>query len=300
MSDENEIKRNPPVQSPILPKELKLDSEFQFDCHQGIACFNACCKNIDITLTPYDIIRLKNRLGLDSREFVARYTTPFAMDHHNLPGLKMVTKPNLTECVHLTEEGCGVYEDRPVACRYYALGSMAIRKKESSNVDDIYFIVKEAHCLGHSESRRQTVADYRHEQGIERYDEMNHEWYDVILKKRSGGPTVGAPSERSLQLFDLCSYDMDSFAEFIQSDGFQAIFSISNEETSTLLEDEEKRLQFAMRFLKQVLFGERTLPVSHHARERRISERKAVWTKRKKEAVRQWRAQQEEDKRLKD
>ena len=44
----------PPAGSPIRPVELRDDSTFQFRCHPGIACFNACCKDIDITLTPYD------------------------------------------------------------------------------------------------------------------------------------------------------------------------------------------------------------------------------------------------------
>ena len=125
---------------------------------------------------------------------------------------------------------------------------------------------------------------------------MNREWYEIILKKRSSGPTVGAPSQRSLQMFDMCSYDMDSFAQFIQSSGFQSIFTVSEEETRMLLEDEEKLLQFSMRFLKQVLYGEMTIPVGEKAREQRISERKEAWTVRKEEAARQWREQQEEDK----
>lgn len=300
MSDEHHTRRGAPVQSPIQPKELGLESEFQFDCHKGIACFNACCKNIDITLTPYDIIRLKNSLGLDSKEFVARYTTPFAMDHHDMPGLKMVTKPDSTECIHLTEEGCGVYEDRPAACRYYALGSMGVRKKDSSSVDDIYFIVKEQHCLGHFEPRKQTVAQYRREQGIEKYDEMNRDWRDIVLKKRSSGPTVGAPSARSMQLFDMCSYDMDSFAEFIRSQGFQSMFTISDEQVRALQDDEELRLLFAMRFLKQVLFGEMTIPMREKAREQRVAEREAVWTRRREQAVKQWREQQEEGKFVED
>ncbi len=295
--DTQDVKQGVPVESPIQPQELNVDSEFQFHCHKGIACFNACCKNIDITLTPYDVIRLKNRLAIDSKEFVARYTMPFAMDYHNMPGLKMITKPGTTECVHLTKDGCGVYEDRPAACRYYALGNMGVRKKESASVDDIYFVVKEEHCLGHFEPKKQTVAEYRREQGIEKYDEMNREWRDIILKKRSSGPTVGAPSERSLQLFDMCSYDMDSFAEFVQSKGFRSVFDISDNEVDELVKDEDKRLQFAMRFLKQVLFGRSTIPLKEGARNRRIAERKDIWLQRKEEAVEQWRRQQEEDKR---
>ena len=296
MVDEHEIKAGIPTQSPIQPQELHADSEFQFNCHKGIACFNACCKNIDITLTPYDIIRLKKRLGIDSKEFVAKYTLPFAMDYHDMPGLKMVTKPGTTECVHLAPQGCSVYEDRPAACRYYALGSMGVRKKESAKVDDIYFIVKEEHCLGHNEPHKQTVAEYRQNQGIDKYDEMNREWRDIILKKRSSGPTVGAPSERSLQLFDMCSYDMDSFIEFIQSKSFRNIFSISDNETKELIDSEEKRLHFAMRFLKQILFGEMTIPMHENAADRRIVERKQIWTQRKQEAAKKWREQQEKNK----
>ena len=32
---------------------------------------------------------------------------------------------------------------------------------------------REPHCLGHEEPEEQTVAEYREEQGIEPYDEMN-------------------------------------------------------------------------------------------------------------------------------
>ena len=63
------------------------------------------------------------------------------------------SKTGTSECIHLTAEGCSVYEDRPAVCRYYALGSMGVRKKEASSVDDIYFVVKEDHCLGHNEPK---------------------------------------------------------------------------------------------------------------------------------------------------
>jgi len=73
----------------VIPVQLNLDDKFKFRCHQGIACFNKCCENIDILLTPYDILRLKNRLGISSREFIDAYTTDFAMDGQGTPGLKL-------------------------------------------------------------------------------------------------------------------------------------------------------------------------------------------------------------------
>ncbi len=262
---------NIPYQSPIDPVELTLDTEIQFHCHKGISCFNACCRNIDITLTPYDVLKLKRRLELSSSEFVSTYTVPFAMDYHDMPGLKMATRPNTPECIFLEEGGCGVYEDRPAACRYYALGSMGVRKKDESRVEDVYFIVKEDHCLGHQEPRRLSVGEYRQEQGCEEYDEANRAWRDIILKKRSSGPTVGAPSERSLQLFDMCSYDMDSFREFIQTEGFEKVFELSEKEKKVLVDDEDELFQFACRFLKQVLYGEQSIPTRENAKQSRLN-----------------------------
>lgn len=264
------MQNQPPYQSPIRPIELDLDDEIQFRCHKQISCFNVCCKNIDLPLTPYDILRLKRRLGMDSSDFVGRYTTPYPMDYHDLPGLKMNVKPGTTECVFLAEEGCTVYTDRPAVCRYYALGSMGVRKKDAAEVENIYFIVKENHCRGHDEPHRLTVADYRREQGVDRYDEMNEQWRDIILKKRSSGPTVGRPTDRSMQLFDMCSYDIDKFREFIQTPGFLEIYDLSDEQLSNLLQDEEELLRFSMRFLKQILYGIMTIPTKPDAREKRL------------------------------
>ena len=283
--DPNEIRDNIPYQSPIQPRELTLESPFQFRCHKNIACFNACCKSIDITLTPYDILRLKRALEIRSKEFVARYTIPFEMDAHGMPGLKMLTKPASGECTFLGDQGCTVYADRPAACRYYALGNMAVRKKDSAEVEDVFFVVKEPHCLGHEENQTQTVAEYRRDQGVDTYDDMNREWRDIILKKRSSGPTIGKPSERSLQLFDMCSYDMDSFREFIASDGFCDLFDIDDHKRRELDADEDALLKFSLRFLKQVLFGEATIPVKDGAREQRMSQRGEIWEKRRAEEV---------------
>jgi hypothetical protein len=114
---------------------------------------------------------------------------------------------------------------------------------------------------------------------------MNREWRDIVLKKRSSGPTIGKPSERSLQLFDMCSYDMDSFREFIAGDGFRNMFDIDDDIRRKLNSDEDELLKFSLRFLKQVLFGEATIPVKDSAREQRISQRAELWEQRREEEV---------------
>lgn len=257
---------NDPVpRSAIEPVQLGLDDEFRFRCHKAIPCFNKCCHNADVMLTPYDIVRLRRRLGVTARELIDTATTDYAMDAHGMPGLKLATRPDSPACVFLTPQGCGVYEDRPSACRYYALGLLSMRKKDAAHEEDTYFAVKEDHCLGHFENHVQTVRQYRGAQGIEEYDRMNREWRQIVLKKRSAGPAMGAPSPRSLELFFLASYDIDGFQAYVSSPGFRELFDLDDAFHDQLLADEEKLLLFAYRYLKQALFGEVTIPVKAKA-----------------------------------
>ena len=80
-----------PFKSSILPKLLDEGTKLRFRCYKGISCFNACCKRADVTLAPYDIIRLKRRLGMSSTDFLAKHTVPFEMDADGLMGVKLKT-----------------------------------------------------------------------------------------------------------------------------------------------------------------------------------------------------------------
>jgi len=255
--------------STIIPVQLGLHDKFQFRCHKGIACFNKCCENIDILLTPYDVLRLKNHFGIASREFIDLYTRDCELDGHGMPGLKLRTRDNSTACINLTAQGCGVYVDRPAACRYYALGLVSMRKKDTAHDEDWFFTVREEHCLGHLEPIVQTVCAYRQEQGIDLYDDVNREWRQIVLKKRSAGPTLGQPSARSFELFFLASYDIDGFRAFVASSGFTDLFELDPAFRLELMSDEVKLLKFGFRFLKQVLFGENTIAIKPAAAQER-------------------------------
>ena len=273
-----------PFASPVAPEQLGLDDTIQFRCHKDIACFNACCKNIDFTLTPYDILRIARHLEVPTWEVMLKYTMPYDIDAHGLPGVKMRPVEKGTACQFVRDEGCSIYEHRPTACRYYAMGTMQLRRKESSELEDVYFMVKEDHCLGHNEDRTLTVREYRIEQGVEQYDELNKEWMDLIVKKKSSGPTVGAPSSRSLQLFSML-YDLDAFRLFTQSNGFTDMFVIDDETRQKIDEDDVALLRFGIRFLKQVLFGEKSIEMNIEAANKRFEERQGIIEKRHQENV---------------
>lgn len=269
---------SPFPQSPVVPVTLEGSAPLQFRCRKGIACWNACCSNIDISLTPVDIVRLKQRLGLASSEFLRDYTVPYELEKDGIAGVKLKPVEGGTACRFMTPEGCSVYEDRPTACRYYPVALLSIRKQDESVDRQQYAVVREDHCLGHQEPVTQTIDEYRAAQGVVEFDEAARGWRQLILKKKSSGPTVGKPSKRSLELFFMTCYDVDRFRSFVASDAFVGTFDVPPEELRRALEDDLELLQFGYRFLRQVLFGEMSIALhtdSVEQRRQRVAERRA-------------------------
>jgi uncharacterized protein len=267
--------------SPVVPSTFDGTKVIRFRCHPGIACFNACCRNIDISLTPYDILRLKHRLGLSSTDFLARHTFPYEMEQGGIAGVKLKPVEGGPACAFMTEAGCSVYADRPTACRYYPIALLSLRRQGESFDQNAYALVEEEHCLGHREPRELTVDDYRAEQGLPQYDDLARGWRQLVLKKKSSGATVGKPSARSLQLFFMACYDIDRFRAFVASDAFRKLFALAEEDQQAAagetLADDTQLMLFGFRFLRQVLFGEESVAVNEApAKERRERYRERV------------------------
>lgn len=255
--------------NPVVPRTFDETKVIQFQCRKGISCWNKCCSNIDISLTPYDILRLKNRFDMVSGLFLQKYTVPYEIEKGSIAGVKLRPVENGTACQFMTAEGCSVYEDRPTSCRYYPIALLSSRRQDEYVDREAYAMVKEDHCLGHNEPREISVADYRIEQGLTEYDELARGWRQLILKKQSSGPSIGKPSKRSLELFFLACYDIDRFSSFVASDGFNAIYDLGDEEMKKILSDDTELMLFGFRFLKQILFGENTIALKKEGVDKR-------------------------------
>ena len=282
-----------PHNSPVEPTRLELDDTIKFRCHKDISCWNQCCAHADVSLAPYDIIRMKTHLGISSSEFLKEYTVPFEIDAHNMPGIKLRTE-NEGACLFMKAEGCSIYEDRPTACRYYPSGLLSMRALGKNEDERHFLLIKEPHCKGHDEDRKITISDYRKEQKVEEFDELNRDWYRIILKKKSTGPTIGRPSDMSLQLFFMASYDVDRFRRFITSDSFKNMYDISAEEFASFEKDDIALMEFGFKLMKQVLFGELTIKEREGAYDKRIEERKDILAYRKDVEIDEHNRKQEE------
>ena len=255
--------------NPVVPQTFDAAKVIQFQCRKGIGCWNACCSNIDISLTPYDILRLKRRFDISSGAFLQKYTVPYELEENSIVGVKLRPVENGTACQFMTPEGCSVYSDRPTACRYYPVALLSLRRQDEYSDQTSYALVEEPHCLGHKEPRPISVEAYRKEQGLDEYDEQARGWRQLILKKKSSGPSIGKPSKRSLELFFMVCYDIDRFSQFVASEGFSDIYDLPAQEMLDILCDDSKLMQFGFRLLRQVLFGEESIPLRKEAAEQR-------------------------------
>jgi Fe-S-cluster containining protein len=242
----------------IEPVRLGPKSRFRFRCHKDVSCFTRCCRGINIALTPYDIIRMKNRLGLSSTEFLAMYTTPQLLEKTGLPvvTLKLLEDDPEKSCPFVRDEGCLIYEDRPTSCRYYPLGVAALSHKEGADDKDFFFFVHEEHCKGFDEDAEWTVSDWRADQGVDAYDDVNAGWTDLMVRKRSFPNSIQL-TEKSKQLFFMASYDIDAFRRFVFESDFLNRVDVPEETVAKMREDEVALLEFGMGWLKDLFFDYR-------------------------------------------
>jgi Fe-S-cluster containining protein len=133
---------------------------FHFNCHRDVSCFTSCCAKLRLILTPYDIIRMKKRLGLSSGEFLERYTDTLLHDHPRFSMIRLNMRDDEGQrCPFVTGQGCCIYEDRPGSCRLYPLGraSTLVPGGQADAAREQYFVVHENHCEGFKEERAWTL-----------------------------------------------------------------------------------------------------------------------------------------------
>jgi len=239
---------------------LDLDSEFTFSCHPGVTCFNNCCGDVNIFLTPYDVIRLKNRLGISSTELLKKHTIAPMDKNLKYPVILLQMGSNEKKtCPFVADAGCTVYEDRPWACRMYPLG-LASPGEDSDELDhEFYFLLKEGVCQGFNESKKQTVRGWLSEQGIAEYNEMGEYFKEITTHKffRDGGQLT--PDK--VEIFFLAAYDVDRFRKFVFESSLLKKFIVDDDFLARIKEDDVEMLKFGFQWLRFALFGEPTMKV---------------------------------------
>lgn len=238
-----------PEMIPLLPGE-----HFSFTCSPEVPCFNACCRDLNQFLTPYDILRLKNCLGLPSSEFLDRYTVTHVGPETGLPviSLKQDRSKNM-RCPFVGPEGCAVYADRPSSCRMYPLARALSRSRETGETTEHFALLKEPHCKGFSNRETMTADDWVSRQGLETYNAMNDRLMTLISLKNRLLP--GALEPRLAKLFHLALYDLDNFRQAILEKDLLAGLKVEDEILSKIRTDDVELLKLGLKWIRLKLFG---------------------------------------------
>ncbi len=252
------------TEKPIVPVRLNLDSTFCFSCDRDLACFTRCCHNNNTYLTPYDVIRIKQRLNMPSDELLLRFTVPGKVEASDLPVPVVKLNPEKNNaCPFLGEDGCSIYEDRPVACRYYPIAAGLFHNADIEDNERFYALVKEGYCLGHDLGQEITIAEWREQQGIPEYDKYNKDWVEIILRRKSLGPFVTIP-EKTLDMFFMASYNLDAFRRFVLYSPFLNIYEIPEDRLEKIKTDDIELLKLGNDWLLTILFGAGILKIIEH------------------------------------
>jgi uncharacterized protein len=230
--------------------ELSLDSRFTFRCHAGLACFNRCCRTPTIILSPYDILRLRQFLGITSGEFLERYTRRQTEPRSNLPLIFL--DPFRTDepaCPFLGDAGCTVYSQRPAACRLFPITMGSQLTPEG--VVDHYFCRELDYCQGFDSDVQWTVASWQADQGFAEYDRSRRAWLELMLKQGSLGPVDG----RVQELFATIAYDLDKFRQLLAEPASLSMCPAGGEivEYSDTATSDADLLDFGYRLLESLL-----------------------------------------------
>lgn len=254
-----------PSPTPELPdalrnsRRLEGNASFCFDCSPKLGCFTDCCANINILLTPADVLGLARERGLTTREFLDRHTLVPITKNMHLPVvmLRMDESTPAKRCPFVTEAGCTVYEARPWSCRMYPVGMAMPPARAGVEPEPSYFLFEDDFCHGRGESRTWTVEAWQRDQGVHELESVEKGFRELVSHPWFIGGRQLDP--RRIEMFFMVAYDLDTFREFVFETTFLKRFAIEEETVEGMRKDDHALLRFGFRWLRFALFGEPTV-----------------------------------------
>jgi Fe-S-cluster containining protein len=235
---------------------IKENDTFCFRCYPEVECFNRCCRNLNLFLYPYDVIRLKQSLGLSSDEFLERYVDIVSRPANFFPDvlLRMAENPEKT-CPFLTESGCGVYADRPDTCRTFPVEQGMLYDADRRRETPVHFFRPPDFCRGQYEKKEWTLPEWTRDQEAERYQKMTVRWANVKqLFQNDPWGSEGLKGPKAKMAF-MATYNIDRFRDFLFQSSFLKRYKLKSTILKKLKSDDVQLLKIGLEWVKVFVWG---------------------------------------------
>jgi uncharacterized protein len=229
---------------------------FHFACHSHLSCFTRCCHDADMYLYPYDIVRMKQRLGITSEEFLIEHAATAIRDMPAFPNVMLRMSDRAGKpCTFLNAQGCTIYEDRPYSCRAYPL-EPAMYGDERGNVRMHCYVMRHGHCMGHKEDRGWTADAWMADQQMSEYNESNSRWARIAARFQSNPFGSGGVDSPPMKMAFMASYNMDTFRRFVFESSFLSRYEVSPEQREAVKCSDNELLMLGLAWIERFLFGD--------------------------------------------
>ncbi len=239
-----------------IPGRLLCGTDtFQFACHPGVSCFNLCCRNLNLYLYPYDVIRLKTSLGISSDRFIDDYTHVVMREGSYFPHVLLAMSENEEKtCPFLSEQGCHVYADRPQTCRAFPV-EHALNFGENGSPKLLHYFRPPDFCQGCMQNRQWTARSWEADQNAAFYNQMTIEWAQIV-RLFSKDPWAGqGPEGQKGKMAFMAAYNVDQFRRFVLESSFFKRFQVKPDLRIRIKSDDVALLRLGLAWIELAVFG---------------------------------------------
>jgi Fe-S-cluster containining protein len=250
--DENEIEKLPGIR-------IKAGDTFRFRCHPGVACFNRCCRNLNLFLYPYDVIRLKQSLEISSDEFLDKYVDIVLRPSNYFPEVLLrMSNDSEKTCPFLNDSGCIVYQDRPDTCRTFPIEQGLFYDADRKKDIPIHFFRPPDFCRGQDENEEWTIAAWTQDQDAELYHTMTIRWAELKRRFQIDPWGFEGPEGPKAKMAFMATYNIDRFREFLFQSSFLRRYKVKATILKKLKMDDVQLLKFGFEWTRVFIWGERS------------------------------------------
>ena len=248
---------DPGMLEQISDSPITGDDTFSFRCHAALACFTQCCRNLNLFLYPYDLLRLKKSLGITSGTFIDRHVDVVLREGRHFPEVLLrMAEDDQRSCPFMEPEGCRVYADRPHTCRTFPLEQGILFGDESGRDAPVAFFRPPEFCRGHYEDRPWTIETWNRDQQAERHHDFNLRWSQVHRLFENDPWGAEGPQGSKAKMAFMAVYNLDSFREFVFNSSFLKRFRVQAELTMRLRRSDEALLTFGYEWIGLFVWGQ--------------------------------------------